>query len=59
MAIRCNHHGNLYVLITQSGNTTSPFSFNHGTPFEFQSYLLEKRDSVIEGFYNDADIVHS
>ena len=59
MTIRGNHHSHLYALRTQSGYATRPFTFHSGSPFELQANLLEERDCVIEGFYNDADIVHS
>jgi hypothetical protein len=59
VAIRGNHHSNLYALRTQSGYATSPFTFDSGSPFELQANLLEERDCLIKGFYNDPDIVHS
>jgi hypothetical protein len=59
VAIGGDHHGNFYTLIAQASNAASPFSFDHGTPFQFQAQLREKRDRVIEGFYHDPDIVHS
>src|SRR5947209_12484182 len=34
--VRRSHHGNLDALIAQSSNTSGPFSFDHGTPFELE-----------------------
>jgi len=59
VAIWGNHYSNLNTLGTQPGYATGPFPFDNSSPFELQANLLEKRDSVLKGFYNDADIIHS
>jgi hypothetical protein len=59
MPIRGSHHGDLDALSAQSGDAPCPFSLDRGSPFELQAKLVEKRDGLIEGFYHDADIVHS
>ena len=58
VAVRRAHHGDLYALVAQSGDTPGPFSFDHGSPFELEAKLGKKRDSGIEGFHHDADVVH-
>jgi hypothetical protein len=42
----------------QSSDALCPLSFDRGSPFELQAKLREKRDSGIEGFHHDADVVH-
>ena len=59
VAVWGDQHGDLDALVSQSGDAPGPLSFDRGSPFKLQAYLREKRNSVIEGFYNDADIVHS
>src|SRR5262249_39843303 len=36
VAVRRAHHGNLDMLIAQSGDTSGPFSFDRGPPFELE-----------------------
>jgi hypothetical protein len=59
VAIWGDHHGDLDALVAQSGDAPGPFSFDCVSPFELQAKLGEKRDGLIEGFYHDANIVHS
>src|SRR5205085_1319032 len=58
VAIRCDHHGDLDVLVSQTGDAPGPFAFDRSSPFELQAKLGEKRDGLIEVFDNDANIVH-
>jgi hypothetical protein len=51
VAVGSDHHGDLDALITQSGDASGPFSFNHGSPLKCQAKLGEKGDGVIEGFH--------
>src|SRR5437762_5534712 len=53
------HHGDLNALVAQSRDAPCPHAFYHGSPFELEAELSEKRDSGIEGFHHDADVVHS
>src|SRR6185312_1844531 len=53
------HHGNLNALVAQSSDAPCPLAFYHDAPFEFEAEFSEKRDSSIEGFHHDADVVHS
>src|ERR1044071_8916422 len=39
VAVRRAHHGNLDALIAQSRDTSGPFSFDHGPPFELEAEL--------------------
>jgi len=38
--------------------TALPVSFDRGSPFELEAEFGEERDSGIEGFHHDADVVH-
>ena len=58
VAVRRAHHGNLDALVAQSSDTPGPFSFDRSSPFELEAKLGEKRDSGIERFHHDADVVH-
>jgi hypothetical protein len=53
------HHGDFNTLVTQSSDAPCPRAFCCGSPFELQAELSKKRDSGIEGFHHDADVVHS
>src|SRR5205807_869181 len=59
VAIWRAHHGDLHALVAQSSDAPCPHAFYHGSPFELEAELSEKRDSGIEGFHHDADVVHS
>src|SRR5213596_2314333 len=58
VALRRTHHGELDALVEQSSDAPCPVSFDHGSPFEFEAELGEKRDSGIKRFDHDADVVH-
>ena len=52
------HHGNLDALIAQSGDTSGPFAFDRGPPFELEAELAEEVDRRSEVFDDDSDVVH-
>jgi hypothetical protein len=58
MAVRRAHHGNLDALIAESSDTSGPFSFDRGSPFELEAELakeLNRRCKVID---DDSYVVH-
>ena len=42
LAVRRAHHGNLDALIAQSSDTSCPFSFDGGPPFELEAELAKE-----------------
>ena len=58
MAVRRAHHGGFDALIAQSGDAPGPISLDHGSPFELEAQPGEKQDSGVEGFHDNADVVH-
>jgi hypothetical protein len=42
VAVRCAHHGNLDTLIAQSSDTSGPFSFDRGLPFELEAEFAKE-----------------
>jgi hypothetical protein len=58
VAVRRAHHGDLDAHVAQASDALCPVSFDRGSPFELEAELGEKRDSSIEGFHHDADVVH-
>jgi hypothetical protein len=58
VAVWGDQHRNLHALGPQPGDAPSPLPFDGGSPFEPQAELDEEGDSGIEGFYDDADVVH-
>jgi hypothetical protein len=58
VAVRRAHHGNLDALIAQSSDTSGPFSFDCGSPFELEAELakeLNRRRKVID---DDSYVIH-
>jgi hypothetical protein len=58
VAVRRAHHRNLDALIAQSRDTSGPFSFDGGSPFELEAELakeLNRRRKVID---DDSYVVH-
>jgi hypothetical protein len=58
VAVRRAHHRNLDALIAQSSDTSGPFSFDRGSPFELKAELakeLNRRRKVID---DDSYVVH-
>ena len=58
MGVRRTHHGDLDAYGVQPGDALCPASFDRGSPFEFEAEVGENRDSGIQGFHHDADVVH-
>ena len=58
MAVRRAHHRNLDGLIARPSDTSGPFSFDGGSPFELEAELakeLNRRRKVID---DDSYVVH-
>jgi hypothetical protein len=58
MSVRGDQHGDLDALVPQTGDASGPFAFDHGSPLELQAELGEERDGGVEGFHDDAYVVH-
>lgn len=58
VAIRCAHHGNLDMLITEASNASGPFPVDHRLPFELQAEFAKEFNRGVEIFDNNSDIVH-
>src|SRR5690349_7823935 len=58
MAARRAHHGDLDALIAQSSDTSGPFSFDHGPPFELKAELAKEFNRPSEVIDDDSDVVH-
>src|SRR5439155_14782067 len=58
VAVRRAHHGNLDALIGQSSDTSGPFSFDHGPPFEFEAELAKEINRRSEVIDDDSYVVH-
>jgi hypothetical protein len=59
MTVRRSHHGNLDALIAQASDTSSPFSFDRGTPFELEAELAKEINRPSEIIDDDSYVVHS
>src|SRR5215831_4134561 len=59
VAVRRAHHGNLNALIAQPSNTSGPFSFDRGPPFEIEAELAKEFDRRCEVIDDDSYVVHS
>src|SRR5690606_6141481 len=59
MTIGSDHHGDFNALHTKSGDAPSPFTFDHGSPFELEPKFVEELDSGIDIFHHDPDVIHS
>jgi hypothetical protein len=58
VAVRRAHHGNLDALIAQSSDTSGPFSFDRGPPFELKAELAKEIYRPSEVFNDDSYVVH-
>ena len=58
VAVRRAHHGDLDALIAQSRDTSGPFSFDRGPPFELKAELLKKLNRRSEVIDDDSYVVH-
>src|SRR3954470_505362 len=58
VAVRCAHHGHLDVLIAQSSDTSGPFSFDRGPPFELKAEFAKEVNRPSEVIDDDSYVVH-
>ena len=58
VAVRRAHHGNLDALIAQSSDTSGPFSFDRGPPFELEAQLAKEINRPSEVIDDDSYVVH-
>ena len=58
LAVRRAHHSDLNALIAQSGDTSCPFSFDRGPPFELEAELLKEINCPSEVIDDDSYVVH-
>jgi len=58
VTVRRTHHGNLDALIAQSSDTSGPFSFDHGAPFELEAELAKEINRLSEVIDDDSYVVH-
>jgi hypothetical protein len=56
VAVRRAHHGNLDVLITQSSDTSGPFSFDRRPPFELEAELAKEINRRFEVIDDDSKL---
>jgi hypothetical protein len=52
------HHRNLDALIGKSGDTSCPFSFDRGPPFELKAELSEEINRLSEIIDDDSYVIH-
>src|SRR5262249_61168026 len=58
VVVRRAHHGHLDALIAQSSDTSGPFSFDRGPPFELEAELAKEINRPSEVIDNDSYVVH-
>jgi hypothetical protein len=58
VAVGRAHHGNLDALIAQTSDTSSPFAFDRGPPFELETELPKEINRRHEVIYDDSYVVH-
>src|SRR5204862_7178775 len=58
VAVRRAHHGNLDALIAESSDTSGPFSFDRGSPFELEAELAKEINCRCEVIDDDSYVVH-
>ena len=58
VAVRCAHHGNLDTLIAQSGDTSGPFSFDRGPPFELEAEFAKELNRPSEVIDDNSYVIH-
>ena len=58
VAVRCAHHGNLDALIAQSSDTSGPFPFDRGPPFELEAEFAKEINRPSEIIDDDSYVVH-
>jgi hypothetical protein len=57
VAVRRAHHGNLDALIGKSSDTSCPFSFYRGPPFEVKAELLKEINRQFEVIDDDSYVI--
>ncbi len=58
VAVRRAHHGDLDALIAQSSDTSGPFSFDRGPPFELETELAKEINRRSEVIDDNSYVVH-
>jgi hypothetical protein len=58
VAVRRAHQGNLDPLIAESSDTSGPFSFDRGPPFELEAELAKEINCPSEVIDDDSYVVH-
>jgi hypothetical protein len=58
LAVRRAHHGNLDALIAQSSDTSGPFSFDRGPPFELKAELAKEINRPSDVIDDYSYVVH-
>jgi hypothetical protein len=58
VAVRRAHHGNLNALIGKSRDTSCPFSFDRGLPFELKAKLSKEINRPSEVIDDDSYVIH-
>jgi hypothetical protein len=58
VAVRRAHHGNLDALLAQSSDTSGPFSFDRGPPFELEAELAKEINRRCEVIDDNSNVVH-
>jgi hypothetical protein len=53
------HHGNLNAMAVKSGDTSCPFSFDRGPPYELKTELSKEIICPSEVIDDDSYIIHS
>src|SRR5262245_24906673 len=59
VAVGGAHHGDLDALAAQSGDAAGPFTFDGHPAFEGKAEFGEERDSGMDVFHHDSDVVHT
>ena len=59
VAVRRAHHRNLDALIAQSSDTSCPFSFDRGPPFEIEAELAKESDRRFEVIDHNSYVIHA
>jgi hypothetical protein len=58
VAVRRAQHGNLDALIAEPRDTSGPFSFDRGPPFELEAELAKELNRRCEVIDDDAYVIH-
>src|SRR5262249_37657853 len=58
VAVRRAHHGDLDALVAESSDTSGPFTFDRGQPFELEAELAKEINRRLEVIDHDSYVVH-